>query len=356
LGGPEQARTHFKRGDNHDRGLGCRFFPILLVGMCPLANRLTCDDPVKVGSDRKHKRVSCARFKPRLKNEDLPRKRSACALKPNCFQLARFGPQGTVRPKPVSEKIEGNWNLGSACNFLFAAQYEFGVGDMHGSINAGKADQEALVVLVTTPRPIGLTPKRVIDIGLALSALALLAPLFVICSVVTACSSRGPVLFRHKRVGFNGKQFDCLKFRTMTIDATEHLRRHLEADSAAAAEWLATRKLRNDPRVTPIGSILRKSSLDELPQLFNVLKGEMSIVGPRPLTEEELSRYSFATTAYYACRPGITGLWQVSGRSTTTFNRRIVLDKYYASHWSISLDVKIMVATIPAVCFSDTAY
>jgi exopolysaccharide production protein ExoY len=164
------------------------------------------------------------------------------------------------------------------------------------------------------------------------------------------------VLFRHRRIGFNGMPFDCLKFRTMAIDAPERLRRHLEADPVAAAEWIATRKLRNDPRITTIGVILRRSSLDELPQLFNVLRGDMSIVGPRPVTEEELSRYSDAITAYYACRPGITGLWQVSGRSATSFQRRVVLDNYYAHHWSMILDARIIMATVPAVCFSNTAY
>jgi exopolysaccharide production protein ExoY len=181
-------------------------------------------------------------------------------------------------------------------------------------------------------------------------------PFFVICFAAIVCFSPGPVLFRHKRVGFNGKRFSCLKFRTMAIDSPERLRRYLEENPAAAAEWVATRKLRNDPRVTAIGALLRKSSLDELPQLFNVLKGDMSIVGPRPITEEELGRYSEAVNAYYACRPGITGLWQVSGRSTTTFRRRVVLDSYYAHHWSMVLDAKIIMATIPAVCFSDTAY
>jgi exopolysaccharide production protein ExoY len=227
---------------------------------------------------------------------------------------------------------------------------------MDGLAKVNRADREALFVPVIALRPIGLTPKRVLDIVLALFAIVLLAPFFIICSVATACSSPGPVLFRHKRVGFSGKRFDCLKFRTMAMDAPERLRRHLETDPVAAAEWLANWKLRNDPRVTAIGSILRKSSLDELPQLFNVIKGDMSIVGPRPITEEELSQYSDAISAYYACRPGITGLWQVSGRSTTTFNRRVVLDNFYASHWSMSLDAKIMMATIPAVCFSDTAY
>jgi exopolysaccharide production protein ExoY len=142
----------------------------------------------------------------------------------------------------------------------------------------------------------------------------------------------------------------------MVTDAPERLRRLLDTDPVAAAEWTANHKLRNDPRVTVIGAILRKSSLDELPQLFNVLKGDMSIVGPRPITEEELVRYSSAVDAYYACRPGITGLWQVSGRSTTTFNKRVACDCFYARNWSIALDAKIIMATIPAVCFSDTAY
>src|SRR6202008_476876 len=115
-------------------------------------------------------------------------------------------------------------------------------------------------------------------------------------------------LFRHKRVGFQGKRFECLKFRTMATDAPERLVRHLESDPAAAAELAATRKLRNDPRVTPLGAILRKSSLDELPQLFNVVSGDMSIVGPRPVTEEELDRYSIAIGYYYSCRPGLAGL------------------------------------------------
>lgn len=211
-------------------------------------------------------------------------------------------------------------------------------------------------VTVDSLRPIGLTPKRVIDIVLALSGIVLLAPLLIICFVMTVLTSPGPALFRHKRVGFKGKHFDCLKFRTMVTDAPERLRKLLEADPMAAAEWAANRKLRYDPRVTAIGAMLRKSSLDELPQLFNVLKGDMSIVGPRPVTEEELAKYSSAIKAYYSCRPGITGLWQVSGRSTTTFSKRVACDSFYAQHWSIVLDAKIIVATIPAVCLSDSAY
>jgi exopolysaccharide production protein ExoY len=205
-------------------------------------------------------------------------------------------------------------------------------------------------------RPIGLTSKRVIDVALALSGIVLLAPLLIICFVVTVLTSPGPALFRHKRVGFKGKRFDCLKFRTMVPDAAERLRQLLETNPVAAAEWASSQKLRNDPRVTAIGTILRQSSLDELPQLFNVLMGDMSIVGPRPVTEEELVKYSGAVDIYFACRPGITGLWQVSGRSKTTFNKRVACDSFYARHWSMMLDAKIIIATIPAVCFSDTAY
>jgi exopolysaccharide production protein ExoY len=207
-----------------------------------------------------------------------------------------------------------------------------------------------------SPQPTGLIWKRLIDIVLALSGIVLLAPLLTICFLVTVLTSPGPALFRHRRVGFKGKHFDCLKFRTMVTDAPERLRQLLDSDPIAAAEWATNRKLRYDPRVTVIGAILRKSSLDELPQLFNVLKGDMSIVGPRPVTEEELVRYSSAVTAYLACRPGITGLWQVSGRSTTTYNKRIACDTFYARNWSMTLDAKILIVTIPALLVSDNAY
>jgi exopolysaccharide production protein ExoY len=207
-----------------------------------------------------------------------------------------------------------------------------------------------------SPRPIGLTSKRVIDIILAVSGIILLAPLLIICYVATVVTSPGPALFRHRRVGFNGKYFHCLKFRTMVTDAPERLRQLLDTDPVAAAEWEANRKLRYDPRVTAIGDILRRSSLDELPQLFNVLKGDMSIVGPRPVTEEELVRYSDAIPAYLSCRPGITGLWQVSGRSRTTYSKRVACDAFYAREWSMVLDAKIVIVTIPSLLLSDSAY
>jgi len=217
------------------------------------------------------------------------------------------------------------------------------------------ADTRRILDLAQLRAPVGRDQKRIVDIALALSAIVLLAPLLIICYFLTILTSPGPALFRHRRVGFNGKHFSCLKFRTMVTDAPERLRQLLESDPLAAAEWTANRKLRSDPRVTAIGAILRKSSLDELPQLFNVLRGDMSIVGPRPVTDEELERYSASIGAYLACRPGITGLWQVSGRSTTTYSKRIACDTFYAHNWSMALDIKILVVTLPALLVTDGA-
>jgi len=212
------------------------------------------------------------------------------------------------------------------------------------------------VASVSSPVPVGTNSKRLIDVILASVGILLLAPLFVICYLLTVATSPGPALFRHRRVGFGGKHFDCLKFRTMRTDASERLHELIESDPVAAAEWAASRKLRRDPRVTAIGAVMRKSSLDELPQLFNVLRGEMSIVGPRPVTEEELERYTTCVGAYLACRPGITGLWQVSGRSTTTYEKRVACDAFYAQNWSMALDAKILIVTIPALLESETAF
>jgi len=219
------------------------------------------------------------------------------------------------------------------------------------------ADTRGVMRLATVgaKAPVGMSLKRSVDIVLSVFGIVLLAPLLIICFAVTRLSSPGPALFRHRRVGFNGKHFDCLKFRTMVTDAPERLRRLLESDRLAAAEWEANRKLRDDPRITVIGAILRKSSLDELPQLFNVLKGDMSIVGPRPVTDEELERYASSVGAYLSCRPGITGLWQVSGRSTTTYNKRVACDAFYARNWSMTLDAKIMVVTLPSLLATDNA-
>lgn len=206
------------------------------------------------------------------------------------------------------------------------------------------------------PNPIGSFGKRAVDIAISLSALILLLPLFVFCYVAIALTTSGPVIFRHRRVGFRGQSFDCLKFTSMVPDASERLQEYLLANPEAMQEWATTRKLKYDPRITWIGGFLRKTSLDELPQILNVLFGDMSIVGPRPVTKEELTRYADRVTDYLACRPGITGLWQVSGRSTTTYGKRVACDTFYARNWTMLLDFKIMLATLPSMLESDNAY
>ena len=210
--------------------------------------------------------------------------------------------------------------------------------------------------IVSAVRPVGLSRKRILDIVLAGSAIVLLAPLLTLCFLACLLTSPGPGIFWHRRVGFGGKRFACFKFRTMVHDSQDCLSDYLASNPDARKEWEATHKLQFDPRVTAIGSILRKTSLDELPQLFNVLIGDMSIVGPRPVTEEELLKYSSSAGAYLSCRPGITGLWQVSGRSGTTYSKRVACDPYYAANWTMTLDLKILLVTLPVLLNADNAY
>ena len=191
--------------------------------------------------------------------------------------------------------------------------------------------------------------KRALDIIGAGVGLLLLAPFFLIVALMVRADG-GPAFFAHQRVGRGGKLFGCLKFRSMVIDSQARLEALLANDPAARAEWEATRKLKNDPRITRIGRFLRSTSLDELPQLINVLRGEMSLVGPRPVQEAEIDRYYGASAAHYmAVRPGITGLWQVSGRSETSYESRVALDVTYVSRPSLLADISILLRTPVAV-------
>jgi exopolysaccharide production protein ExoY len=187
------------------------------------------------------------------------------------------------------------------------------------------------------------------DIALAVVGLLLLLPAIALIIILVKANMGGPVLFRHRRVGHSGEEFDCYKFRTMVRDAGEVLSRYLESNPEAREQWAATRKLAHDPRVTSLGRLLRKSSLDEVPQLINIIRGEMSFVGPRPVVAEELTRYGTAVKYYLAARPGLTGLWQVSGRSKVSYGHRVAFDSYYVRNWSMSLDLIIALKTIPAV-------
>lgn len=201
----------------------------------------------------------------------------------------------------------------------------------------------------TADRPVGGPAKRVLDVIVASVALAALSPLFLFVAILLRLTDPGPVFFGHKRVGLGGKSFRCLKFRTMCVDADAVLARLLASDPLVAAEWEATRKLRRDPRISRIGRVLRDYSIDELPQLINVIRGEMSLVGPRPVVTSELTRYGNAAVHYLSARPGITGLWQVSGRSDTTYRMRVALDARYVTDWSLMGDIVILLRTVPAV-------
>ena len=191
--------------------------------------------------------------------------------------------------------------------------------------------------------------KRGLDITIASIALIFTLPIFLLISLAVKLEDGGEVIFDQSRIGVGGKDFQCLKFRTMMVNAEAHLEEVLRTDPRARAEWERTRKLTVDPRITRTGNFLRTTSLDELPQLINVLKGEMSLVGPRPIVKAEIDLYKGDYKSYKAVRPGITGLWQVSGRSDVNFDERVQLDKKYVSDWSIWSDMAIMLRTIPAI-------
>ncbi|WP_375396504.1 sugar transferase [uncultured Sphingomonas sp.] len=197
--------------------------------------------------------------------------------------------------------------------------------------------------------------SRALDICIALLAIAFFAPLMLVVALAVSWSG-GPVFFRQSRIGRGGIPFTCLKFRTMHVDGDEMLARLLAENPLALSEWERDRKLVCDPRVTAVGAILRKTSLDELPQLFNVLRGSMSIVGPRPIVDAEVLRYGRYFDAYCRVRPGITGLWQISGRSGTSYRRRVACDVTYVRSKSAYRDVQIIMKTIPAVCLARGAY
>jgi len=190
---------------------------------------------------------------------------------------------------------------------------------------------------------------RAFDICVALAMLLVAMPVLVLIALAIKLDDRGPVLFRQLRIGKGGKLFTCLKFRTMCVDADRALSRHLAECSRCRAEWQHDHKLRNDPRVTRLGRMLRKYSLDEFPQLINILRGEMSITGPRPIVASEIERYGRHFGAYCAVKPGLTGLWQVSGRNDVSYRRRVAIDRYYAMNRTLMLDMKIVAMTVPAV-------
>jgi len=197
-------------------------------------------------------------------------------------------------------------------------------------------------------QPLSRAAKLLLDLIGAVSLLLVLSPLLTAIAVMVKLDG-GPVFYAHPRVRAGKRRFRCFKFRSMKQNSAAMLEHVIRTDAVAATEWGATRKLRHDPRVTRVGAFLRQTSLDELPQLFNVLRLEMSLVGPRPIVDSEIEHYGDDIVCYYATRPGLTGLWQVNGRSSTTYRRRVQLDTWYVEHWTLWQDIVILARTVPAV-------
>jgi exopolysaccharide production protein ExoY len=204
--------------------------------------------------------------------------------------------------------------------------------------------------------PIGGFRKRGLDIVASLGGLVLFFPIFCMVGALIKAFDRGPILYSHTRIGYNGRPFGCLKFRTMVVDADKVLDNHLRTCPHAAREWAETRKLKSDPRVTRIGMVLRKTSIDELPQLINVLLGQMSLVGPRPIVPAELEKYAADAVFYVKVRPGLTGPWQVGGRNDTGYEIRVALDREYVENWTLRNDLILILRTIPVVLSASGSY
>ena len=198
--------------------------------------------------------------------------------------------------------------------------------------------------------------KRILDILVVLLGLPVLLPALLIVAAIVRFTSPGPVFFSHRRICRDGAFFSMWKFRTMCVNSSEVLEQYLAKHPKARSEWNRTHKLRNDPRVTPVGDFLRRYSLDELPQAWNVILGQMSMVGPRPIVAAEVEKYADRFDFYCRVKPGVTGLWQVSGRSKLTYEARVKLDCHYVEHWSLFRDIRLMFATFKSVVNRDGAY
>lgn len=250
-------------------------------------------------------------------------------------------------------------------NFLASEQQLFRqvfvLPDLHGitSLGVEAVDLRGLLALSVKQRlldPVQALTKRILEWVIILLTLPVLLPMMAVIAFLIRFDSSGPVFIRHQRIGVYGRHFRCIKFRSMVRDADAVLEQHLANDDEARKEWDRDHKLREDPRITRVGRVLRRTSLDELPQLFNVMCGQMSLVGPRPIIDEEVKRYGRWFDLYCRVRPGITGLWQVSGRNDLPYQERVRLDIYYVRNWSVWMDLHIIARTIVAVLFTRGAY
>jgi exopolysaccharide production protein ExoY len=272
------------------------------------------------------------------------------------------GPRISVEPGPFA-KPNGQVEQDGE-NFRSEFFIRKGFGTISGSLLRFDRPSRALATWEVPPYP-GELPtqtlkyewgKRIFDLALAVAIAPVVGILLCFISAAIAGTSGGSPFYRQRRIGQHGREFLIWKFRTMRQNADSILAEHLRRNRIAENEWLSTRKLRDDPRITWIGSLLRKTSLDELPQILNVFSGEMSFVGPRPIVQDETVKYAARLAYYLTAVPGITGLWQVSGRCALSYEQRVMLDEAYVRKWTIAADVWILLKTPRAVCCRVGAY
>ena len=255
---------------------------------------------------------------------------------------AEFGDEAAALVSAQSQLLDAN---------VLPFHREFAAQDYDLSILPDTAIERVLRKRsLYSSRPVGRrflyrATKRGVDITVSAALLLLTLPVFAVVALLIKATSRGPVFFRHKRLGRGGREFGCLKFRTMVVDAEEQLKR----DDLLRHKFEQDFKIKDDPRITRVGRILRKTSLDELPQLWHVIGGRMSLIGPRPIVRPELGKYSIYGHKLLTVKPGLSGLWQVCGRSDTTYPQRVMMDMHYIDHRSLTLDVRLMLLTIVAV-------
>ena len=233
-------------------------------------------------------------------------------------------------------------------NFFNISSIWMSVCDFHGVLGIDSSNKFKLTF--------NLFIKRVLDLTFVTIGGLLLLPFLMITAFLIKITSAGPVLYKQKRLGRNGTYFNAYKFRSMAVDAEERLKKLLENEPELQKEWDETHKLQNDPRITGIGKIIRRTSIDEFPQLINILKGEMSLVGPRPIVDAEIKKYGDDYNRIFSIKPGLTGLWQVSGRSNANYVDRVAYDIYYLQSWSVWLDLWIIFKTFGVVILGRGAY
>ena len=280
---------------------------------------------------------------------DLKDAEAIAADHQNCYAVLAMPKSGSERVRTIFNECASKYRSVLIIPDLFGMR----------SLSVSAKDICGVLALEVDQKLTFLIPqvmKRSFDMLVAGTIVLLLLPIFLVVYVAIKLTSPGPAFYRQDRIGRNEISFRLWKFRSMELDSENLLRRHLQANPLLREEWERDHKLKQDPRITRIGRILRKTSLDELPQLWNVLCGEMSLVGPRPIVASEIEKYGSVYRQYQRVVPGVTGMWQISGRNNTTYEMRTRLDDYYVRNWSLSLDLYILFRTLKTIFFSEGAY